>query len=90
IIFLCSCDESTSCPGNATCCKTASGAWACCPLPKAVCCDDHVHCCPHGTVCNLEWTHLRPPPVLVLQRPSSDPLVHQTGRSGRAERVDRR
>ncbi|XP_008435425.1 granulin b [Poecilia reticulata] len=48
------CDESTLCPGNATCCKTASGGWACCPLPKAVCCDDHVHCCPHGTVCNLE------------------------------------
>lgn len=22
--------------------------------PQAVCCDDHIHCCPHGTVCNLE------------------------------------
>lgn len=48
------CDKSTSCPGKSTCCKTASGGWACCPLPQAVCCDDHVHCCPHGTVCNLE------------------------------------
>lgn len=48
------CDKSTSCPGTSTCCKTESGAWACCPLPQAVCCDDHVHCCPHGTVCNLE------------------------------------
>lgn len=48
------CDKSTSCPGKSTCCKTASGDWACCPLPQAVCCDDHVHCCPHGTVCNLE------------------------------------
>ncbi|XP_071317810.1 granulin b isoform X2 [Trachinotus anak] len=48
------CDRSTSCPGKSTCCKTASGGWACCPLPQAVCCDDHVHCCPHGTVCNLE------------------------------------
>lgn len=47
------CDESSSCPGKATCCKTPTGDWACCPLPKAVCCDDHVHCCPHGTVCNL-------------------------------------
>ncbi|XP_038591786.1 progranulin-like [Micropterus salmoides] len=47
------CDKSTSCPGKSTCCKTASGDWACCPLPQAVCCDDHVHCCPHGTVCNL-------------------------------------
>lgn len=48
------CDKSTSCPGKSTCCRTVSGAWACCPLPQAVCCDDHIHCCPHGTVCNLE------------------------------------
>lgn len=47
------CDKSTRCPGKATCCKTPTGAWACCPLPEAVCCDDHIHCCPHGTVCNL-------------------------------------
>ncbi|XP_022064576.2 granulin b isoform X1 [Acanthochromis polyacanthus] len=47
------CDKSTSCPGESTCCKTLSGAWACCPLPQAVCCSDHIHCCPHGTVCNV-------------------------------------
>lgn len=28
------CDKSTSCPGKSTCCKTASGGWACCPLPQ--------------------------------------------------------
>ncbi|XP_034050285.1 granulin b isoform X2 [Thalassophryne amazonica] len=48
------CDESKFCFGNSTCCKTNSGDWACCPLLQAVCCDDHVHCCPHGTVCNLD------------------------------------
>lgn len=48
------CDSSFSCPGKSTCCKTASGGWACCPLTQAVCCDDHAHCCPHGTVCNTE------------------------------------
>ncbi|KAM8730432.1 granulin b isoform 1-T2 [Acanthopagrus schlegelii] len=48
------CDKSTSCPGKSTCCKTEGGDWACCPLPQAVCCDDHLHCCPHGKVCNLE------------------------------------
>ncbi|CAL1600106.1 unnamed protein product [Knipowitschia caucasica] len=47
------CDKSTRCPGKATCCKTPTGDWGCCPLPEAVCCDDHIHCCPHGTVCNL-------------------------------------
>jgi hypothetical protein len=20
--------------------------WACCPLPEATCCEDHLHCCP--------------------------------------------
>ncbi|XP_047465155.1 granulin b [Mugil cephalus] len=48
------CDESTSCPGTTTCCKTQTGQWACCPLPQAVCCEDHIHCCPQDTVCNLE------------------------------------
>ncbi|XP_048031419.1 granulin b [Megalobrama amblycephala] len=47
------CDETASCPDDSTCCKLASGEWGCCPLPKAVCCADHLHCCPHDTVCNL-------------------------------------
>ncbi|XP_054622865.1 granulin b [Dunckerocampus dactyliophorus] len=48
------CDESVSCPGLSTCCRTTGGGWACCPLEQAVCCDDHLHCCPHGKECNLE------------------------------------
>ncbi|XP_068439394.1 granulin b [Clinocottus analis] len=48
------CDESTTCPGKSTCCRTLSGGWDCCPLPQAVCCEDHLHCCPHATVCNLQ------------------------------------
>ncbi|XP_023813094.1 granulins isoform X2 [Oryzias latipes] len=47
------CDGSTSCPDQTTCCKTKDGAWGCCPLPEAVCCDDHEHCCPTGTTCDL-------------------------------------
>nr|CBN81737.1 Granulins [Dicentrarchus labrax] len=55
------CDKSTSCPGKSTCCKTASGDWACCPLPQAVCCNDHEHCCPKGYKCNVtEQTCDRP------------------------------
>ncbi|KAM3863970.1 granulin a [Diretmus argenteus] len=46
------CDATHSCADGTTCCKTATGEWACCPLPKAVCCDDHVHCCPTGTTCD--------------------------------------
>ncbi|XP_063045284.1 granulin a [Engraulis encrasicolus] len=47
------CDDTSACPDDHTCCKTAEGGWACCPLPEAVCCDDHIHCCPHGSTCNL-------------------------------------
>ncbi|MFT7809522.1 Granulins precursor-like [Arapaima gigas] len=47
------CDSTASCPGDNTCCRSTSGGWACCPLPQGVCCDDHVHCCPHGTACNV-------------------------------------
>ncbi|XP_036801770.1 progranulin [Oncorhynchus mykiss] len=61
------CDESTSCPGQSTCCETTTGNWACCPLPNAMCCNDHLHCCPHGTVCNLEAStcHRSSPPQAV-------------------------
>ncbi|XP_068610498.1 LOW QUALITY PROTEIN: granulin b [Brachionichthys hirsutus] len=59
------CDESTSCPGNSTCCKSASGQWVCCPLPRAVCCDDQVHCCRHGTICNLASGTCDDPPGLL-------------------------
>ncbi|XP_022050394.2 granulin a isoform X12 [Acanthochromis polyacanthus] len=46
------CDDTASCPDGSTCCKTKEGKWACCPLPEAVCCDDHEHCCPAGTTCD--------------------------------------
>nr|XP_046271757.1 granulin a [Scatophagus argus] len=47
------CDSTSSCPDGTTCCKNKEGDWSCCPLPEAVCCDDHEHCCPHGTTCDL-------------------------------------
>ncbi|KAM9488533.1 granulin b [Clarias gariepinus] len=47
------CDPTFSCPQDSTCCKLVSGSWGCCPLPQAVCCEDHQHCCPHNTVCNM-------------------------------------
>ncbi|KAI3359510.1 hypothetical protein L3Q82_013913 [Scortum barcoo] len=46
------CDSTHSCPDGSTCCKTKTDEWACCPLPQAVCCDDHEHCCPAGTTCD--------------------------------------
>ncbi|XP_016047503.2 progranulin isoform X2 [Erinaceus europaeus] len=48
------CDMEVSCPDDYTCCRLQSGAWGCCPFVQAVCCDDHVHCCPSGFQCNTE------------------------------------
>ncbi|XP_054851333.1 progranulin [Eublepharis macularius] len=48
------CDPQTSCPDQQTCCRLPTGAWGCCPLPKAVCCSDHLHCCPSGFHCGSE------------------------------------
>lgn len=46
------CDMEVSCPDDYTCCRLQSGAWGCCPFVQAVCCDDHVHCCPSGFHCD--------------------------------------
>ncbi|KAF7636446.1 hypothetical protein Mgra_00004034 [Meloidogyne graminicola] len=27
--------------------------YGCCPAENAVCCSDHLHCCPHGTECDI-------------------------------------
>ena len=54
------CDGVVECPPQTTCCcmKELFGycyTWACCPLPEATCCDDHIHCCPSDLpVCNVE------------------------------------
>ena len=41
------------CPDGNTCCVTRSGAYGCCPVPNANCCDDHEHCCPSGFTCDV-------------------------------------
>ncbi|XP_070210268.1 progranulin-like isoform X2 [Littorina saxatilis] len=46
------CDATYECPDGHTCCQVNNGEWGCCPLPQAVCCDDHVHCCPNGYTCH--------------------------------------
>uniref|UniRef100_A0A8C5GSS2 Progranulin-like n=1 Tax=Gouania willdenowi TaxID=441366 RepID=A0A8C5GSS2_GOUWI len=61
------CDAQTMCPRGNTCCQKEDGQWACCPLPQAVCCDDHEHCCPKGYRCNVaEQTCDKPDATAVL------------------------
>uniref|UniRef100_A0A3B4A2S0 Granulins domain-containing protein n=1 Tax=Periophthalmus magnuspinnatus TaxID=409849 RepID=A0A3B4A2S0_9GOBI len=47
------CSNQHACPRNSTCCRLGHRRWGCCPLPKAVCCTDHQHCCPAGYQCDL-------------------------------------
>lgn len=44
---------SKSCPDSATCCQLSDMSYGCCPLQNAVCCDDHIHCCPERTKCEV-------------------------------------
>ncbi|XP_019655774.1 progranulin isoform X2 [Ailuropoda melanoleuca] len=46
-------DSRFECPNSSTCCTMRDGSWGCCPMPQASCCEDKVHCCPHGTSCDL-------------------------------------
>ncbi|GAB6030458.1 hypothetical protein CHUAL_007325 [Chamberlinius hualienensis] len=48
------CPDKSHCPDNYTCCQIPSLAYGCCPLKSATCCSDKIHCCPHGTVCDIE------------------------------------
>lgn len=55
------CPNGANCPGTQTCCANGSGGYGCCPYTNAVCCSDHTHCCPSGTVCDVkEGTCNRP------------------------------
>lgn len=47
-------DGQSSCPDGETCCELESGQYGCCPIPNAVCCNDHLHCCPTGYTCDVE------------------------------------
>ncbi|CAG2175808.1 unnamed protein product [Oppiella nova] len=46
-------DKNQTCLQYETCCKEKSGSYGCCPYQLGVCCSDLLHCCPHGTRCDL-------------------------------------
>ncbi|KAL3321108.1 hypothetical protein Ciccas_000229 [Cichlidogyrus casuarinus] len=48
------CDDRFQCGDQETCCKLPNGKYECCPFPKAVCCEDHKHCCPNGYECHIK------------------------------------
>ncbi|XP_075731300.1 progranulin isoform X16 [Rhipicephalus microplus] len=48
------CPDGNKCDDNQTCCQLRSGSYGCCRYHHAVCCDDKVHCCPNGYMCNAK------------------------------------
>ena len=67
-------DGQSECPKDQTCCLTQGGAYGCCPVPNAVCCSDHVHCCPSGYTCDVaEGSCIKSslsPPAITPQAPA--------------------
>lgn len=45
------CDAVVSCDDSNTCCPTSFDGYACCPMERAVCCADKLHCCPEAHSC---------------------------------------
>jgi len=53
------CNQYQSCSADSTCCCLLEIldqclVYNCCPYQNAICCDDHMSCCPAGTQCNLQ------------------------------------
>lgn len=47
------CPNQSQCPTpGAACCRQYTGRYGCCIYPTNVCCDDGLHCCHVGTVCD--------------------------------------
>ncbi|CAH8641245.1 unnamed protein product [Schistosoma rodhaini] len=46
--------HQSTCSDDQTCCRLPDKSWGCCPLKNGVCCGDHFHCCPAGSVCDLD------------------------------------
>ncbi|VDO36907.1 unnamed protein product [Onchocerca flexuosa] len=51
-------DGKSTCRDSATCCPVGAGIYGCCPMKDAVCCDDHTHCCPSATKCDMENSNI--------------------------------
>ena len=45
-------DGEMYCMDGQTCCLSYSGGFGCCPVPNAICCNNGVHCCPQGYICD--------------------------------------
>ena len=54
--------------GNTCCLGTNNTGYLCCPVSNGNCCDDYIHCCPSGTVCDTANSNCITPHLRVLDR----------------------
>ncbi|XP_062517534.1 neurogenic locus notch homolog protein 1-like [Corticium candelabrum] len=69
------CPDGDTCEDGNTCCSLGTGDYGCCPLPNAVCCSDHLHCCPSGTTCDTTSNTCLESPIKFIDIKSSDVSV---------------
>ncbi|KAI5097065.1 granulin-a isoform X1 [Silurus meridionalis] len=48
------CPDQQRCGEEQTCCQIRSGEFNCCPFHQGECCEDHLHCCPEGMLCEMK------------------------------------
>ncbi|XP_058268606.1 granulin a [Hemibagrus wyckioides] len=48
------CPDQQRCGDQQTCCQIQSGEFNCCPFHQGECCEDHLHCCPEGMLCEVK------------------------------------
>ena len=56
------------CDNGNTCCLGTDNVYTCCPIPSGNCCDDYIHCCPSGTVCDTANSNCITPRLRVLDK----------------------
>ena len=54
--------------GNTCCLGTNNVGYTCCPVTSGNCCDDYIHCCPSGTVCDTANSNCITPHLHVLDK----------------------
>ena len=78
---------NVNCPGGKiycddgnTCCLGTNNQYTCCPVVSGNCCDDYIHCCPSGTVCDTANSNCITPHLRVVDR---IPFLAKTSRGTR-------
>lgn len=76
------CADGSTCPSGSTCCSDGEGGYGCCPYVDAVCCSDHVHCCPRDNTCDNGCVSPAGQVAILQNMIVSSPPIPSLGRGG--------